>query len=115
MAESASAARSQEIENKVDTTVVHAKDHGHRSSTSTNGDGVPEIVGGSEDGMSRSTKKEWFAYVKTKQFWLVLVFGYVLFKAKSVIFAVPAVLISVQASPRTLHYRHEHLLPAPRD
>lgn len=78
MVEPASAARSQEIENKTATTVVHAKDHGDRSSDSTSGDGVPEIVGGSsEEGVSRSRKKEWFAYVKTKQFWLVLVFGQV--------------------------------------
>jgi hypothetical protein len=77
MAESAFASRFQEIENKADTTVVHAKDHGDHSSASTSGDGVPEIVGGGEEDVRRSRKREWFAYVKTKQFWLVLVFGYV--------------------------------------
>lgn len=77
MAESASAVRSQEIENKTGTTVVHAKDHGDRSSDSTSGDGVPEIIVGGEEVVSRSRKKAWFAYVKTKQFWLVLVFGQV--------------------------------------
>jgi len=73
------AARSQEIENKAETTVVRAKDHGDRSSDSTSGDGVAEVVGGGEEGVrGASRKREWFAYVKTKQFWLVLVFGQVL-------------------------------------
>jgi hypothetical protein len=70
--------RSQEIESKAETTIVRAKDHGDRSSASTVGDGDPEIVGDDgETSVSRSRKREWFAYVKTKQFWLVLVFGYV--------------------------------------
>lgn len=83
MAEPTSAGRSHEIENKgVDTTIVYAKaDHGDRSSaSSTPGDGAAEIVGGGdseERGVTgaRNRKREWFAYVKTKQFWLVLVFG----------------------------------------
>lgn len=87
MAELTSAGRSHEIENKgVDTTIVHAKaDHGDRSSASSthNGDGAAEITGGGdseERGVTgaRNRKREWFAYVKTKQFWLVLVFGWVL-------------------------------------
>ncbi|TID15317.1 DUF914-domain-containing protein [Venturia nashicola] len=82
MADPTSAGRSHEIENKgVDTTIVHAKaDHGNRSSASSiQGDGPTEIVDREEEGVAgREKKKEWFAYVKTKQFWLVLVFGQVL-------------------------------------
>ncbi|QDS75192.1 hypothetical protein FKW77_008654 [Venturia effusa] len=81
MAELATAGRSQEIDNKdIESTLVHAKaDHGDRSSASSNH--VPEIVDGGEEGgvaSGRNRKKEWFAYVKTKQFWLVLLFGQVL-------------------------------------
>lgn len=82
MAEPTSAGRSHEIENKgVDTTIVHAKaDHGDRSSASSTHGEVPEMIDGGEEGANgRNRKKEWFAYVKTKQFWLVLVLGYALF------------------------------------
>jgi len=48
-----------------------------------NGHGVPELVGGREEEQEAESRgprgrKEWFAYIKTKQFWIVLLFGQVL-------------------------------------
>lgn len=46
-----------------------------------NGHGVPEVVGGTTEeepgdvNRGPQGKKEWLAYIKTKQFWLVLLFG----------------------------------------
>ena len=48
----------------------------------TDGHAVPELIGGrdeeQEEVESRGPRgrKEWFAYIKTKQFWIVLLFGY---------------------------------------
>lgn len=72
---------------------VGAKDIDHASKGSSsddngiavqaNGHGVPKLVGGAteeeQEVENRGPKgrHEWFAYIKTKQFWLVLLFGYV--------------------------------------
>lgn len=112
MAESTSAARSHEIENKAETTVVHTQDHGDRSSASTNGHGVPEVVGGAEDGAVRNRKREWFAYVKTKQFWVVLVLGYG--HLPHLQSRIAELNLYQQTNPRPLYNRHEYLVPTPR-
>ena len=39
--------------------------------------GVPELVNGGAN-ETRMGKKEWFAYIKTKQFWVVLLLGCVI-------------------------------------
>jgi hypothetical protein len=64
----------------VDTTHVRAKNGEHRPSSggsSGRAHGVPELVGGEEVRQSGRGKREWFAYLRTKQFWLVMGFGYV--------------------------------------
>lgn len=111
MAESTSAARSHETEHKAETTVVHAQDHGDRSSASLDRHGVPEVFGGDEDGVVRNRKREWFAYVKTKQFWIVLVLGYDLPHLHSTI---AELNLPQQTSPRSMYNRHEYLVPTSR-
>lgn len=73
--------------------------------------------------MGRNRKREWFAYVKTKQFWLVLVFGWVLLPYHSLtLIAISLALLGgswltrlcKQTNPRPLHNRHKHLLLPPR-
>jgi hypothetical protein len=39
--------------------------------------GVPELVHGGQTGTRMGKRKEMFAYIKTKQFWVVLLLGYV--------------------------------------
>ena len=48
----------------------------------TEGNGVPKLVGGLNEEQEQEVenrgpkgRKEWFAYIKTKQFWVVLLFG----------------------------------------
>jgi len=80
------------VEAPVEHSLVHAKDvdHGSKgfsldendSAVQANGHGVPELVGdaveGEQEVENRGPKggKEWLAYIKTKQFWLVLLFGW---------------------------------------
>jgi hypothetical protein len=71
----------------VSTTYVHPKDDdgtrrsdGSQLTETENGiaqHGQPELVGGGGDGSAGivSRGKQWFAYIKTKQFWALLVFG----------------------------------------
>jgi hypothetical protein len=81
MATPTHAGRTAEIESKgADTTLVHAKGVDRASSSNgEGGNGVAHFVGEDEEngGVRVSRRKQWFGYVKTKQFWLVLVFGYV--------------------------------------
>jgi len=79
--ESTAAIRASDIETKVDTTThVRPKDNGDGiDASSQGGSGSPELVGGDADverAVNRKKGKEWFAYIKTKQFWVVLVMGY---------------------------------------
>ena len=63
-----------------DTEVIHPKGTSDAGSGNERGHGVPELVG---DGAAQTTvadlegksKGKWFAYVKTKEFWLVLLLG----------------------------------------
>jgi len=79
------------VEVPVESFHVHAKDfdRGSKDSSSdengiavrANGHGVPELVGDAVEGEQEvenrgpKGKKQWLAYIKTKQFWIVLLFG----------------------------------------
>jgi len=69
---------------------IHSKDLDRASKGSSsdengvsvpaNAHGVPKLVGGQEEEQEVENRgprgrKEWFAYIKTKQFWVVLLFG----------------------------------------
>src|SRR5215469_4626713 len=80
----------RQMEKPVEHINVHSKDL-DRVSNGANSDenglpmqakghGVPELVGGREEeheveNRGPRGRKEWFAYIKTKQFWIVLLFG----------------------------------------
>ncbi len=82
----------RQVETPAEHINVRSKDHDRSSKGSSSdenglavqadGHGVPELVGGrdeeQEEAESRGPRgrKEWFAYIKTKQFWIVLIFGY---------------------------------------
>lgn len=67
--------------NKDDTTFVQPKDAtslDYSGNGQTSGHGVPEYVGHAHNEVleeEAQTKGRWFQYVKTKQFWLVLLLG----------------------------------------
>ena len=72
---------------QVDTTLVRPKGSSVSDSSSGNGlagqaHGVPELVGGGREGNAATTekgsKRRWFSYLKTRDFWIVLFIGYVL-------------------------------------
>ena len=72
---------------QVDTIPVRPKGSSVSDSSSGNGlagqaHGVPELVGGSGEGNAATTeeksKRRWFNYLKTRDFWIVLLLGYVL-------------------------------------
>lgn len=72
---------------QVDTILVRPKGSSVSDSSSGNGlagqaHGVPELVGGSGEGNAATTeeksKRRWFNYLKTKDFWIVLLLGYIL-------------------------------------
>jgi hypothetical protein len=79
-----------QMETPVEHINVHSKDLDRASKRSSsdenglrvqaNGHGVPEPVGVREEGQEVESRgprgrKEWLAYIKTKQFWIVLLFG----------------------------------------
>jgi len=72
---------------QVDTIPVRPKGSSVSDSSSGNGlagqaHGVPELVGGSGEGNATTTeeksKRRWFNYLKTRDFWIVLLLGQVL-------------------------------------
>jgi hypothetical protein len=80
----------RQVETPVEHINVHSKDHDRASKGSSsyekglrvqaNGHSVPEPVDRREEGQEVENRgprgmKEWFAYIKTKQFWIVLLFG----------------------------------------
>ena len=80
----------KQVETPVERINVHSKDvdrtsHGSSSyenglPVQTNEHGVPELVGERDEEQEVESRgprgrKEWFAYIKTKQFWIVLLFG----------------------------------------
>jgi len=80
----------RQVETPVERINVHSKDLDRASKGSgsdenglhvqANGHGVPELVGEREEAQEVESRgprgrKEWFAYIKTKQFWIVLLFG----------------------------------------
>jgi len=81
--ESAVVTRAGDVETKVDaTTRVRPEDSGDSiDASSGDGHGSPELIGEGADqerAVNRKRGKEWFAYIKTKQFWVVLVLGQIL-------------------------------------
>jgi solute carrier family 35 protein F1/2 len=65
---------------EVQTTYVRGKsgDYGRHTSAGEAGSsshGVPEIMDAGEDARPAHPKKEWFGYIKTKQFWILLFAG----------------------------------------
>ena len=70
---------------QVDTTLVRPKGSSVSDSSSGNGlagqaHGVPELVGGEGNAATteKGSKGRWFNYLKTRNFWIVLLLGYVL-------------------------------------
>lgn len=67
---------------EVQTTYVRGKsgDYGRHASAgegnSSSSHGVPEMMDAGEDARPvQPKKKEWFGYIKTKQFWILLLVG----------------------------------------
>ena len=63
-----------------DTVRVHPKDvsSDYSGNGQSGGHGAPEYVGEHQNEILQQeakSKDKWFSYVKTKQFWLVLLFG----------------------------------------
>ena len=76
--------------------------------------GAPEVTGVDEDTAAVTTvevleasKKGWFAYFKTRDFYIVLVLGcvHILFLLSTSFLIDP-----VQSNPRSLHYLHQYFL-----
>lgn len=77
----------KQVETPVEHFNVHSKDL-RRASNGSSSDvpvqidrhGVPQLIGGRNEEQEVESRgprgrKEWFAYIKTKQFWIVLLFG----------------------------------------
>jgi hypothetical protein len=110
------------VEGQVERVNVHAKgfDSASKGSASDEyginvagkGHGVPQVVGGVPmeeqelENRGPQGKKEWLAYIKTKQFWIVLLFGYVfaLQYLRQLADRIP------QSGPFFLHRGNEHFL-----
>lgn len=60
-----------------------------------------------------SEKTSWFGYMKTKDFWIVIVVGYVHSKSPSAQRLQNANMLFLQTNPGTLHHRHKHFLFPP--
>ena len=77
-----------------------------------NGNGVevdPEVLEHAIEALEKK-KTAWYAYLTTRDFWIVLMIGYV-FQSIMKVFSI---IMGIQTSPCPLHHSHQHLLLPPR-